>query len=927
MTRAGAGRCWGLLGAVLAVPLLVGPVGAQQTSAQAGGELAVKTVRQIEALLAEKAQRTPTQRKVSSQLLPARQAQGYGVARLPAPVEVAADEMVTVDIRADVTPEVLARIRDLGGTVINSVPKYRAIRARLPLAAVEPLADLDAVQTIRTADEAVTRAQAQGLESNIRREVLGAGGIRAIVDTSEGDVAHQANLARTTHGVDGTGIGIGVLSNGVRTLAARQASGDLPDRVTVLAGQAGRGDEGTAMLEIVHDLAPGAELYFATAYSGQAQFAANIEALCDAGADVIVDDVYYVLEAAFQDDVVARGVNAAVADGCVFITAGGNGGNLNDGTAGVWEGDYAAGSTLNVNGVSVGVLHDFGGGVEENRITEDSRGFVLQWADPLGASANDYDLFLIDADNNVLDRSTNTQDGSQDPIELISSSEDDHTDARLLIVKTAGAADRYLRLDTLEGRLAEATEGNLFGHSAAENAVTVAAVDVRAAGSSGVFNGTESVRTSNSDGPRRIFFQPDGTPITAGNFSSTGGDLLKKPDLAAATCVSTSTPGFSPFCGVSSAAPHAAAIAALMLEAAGGPGNLTPAALRTAMTGTGAVLDIEATGVDQDSGAGIVMAPGAVDAVDVAKADRNGAPTVDGTLQNRTMLRDDAAVRVDVASAFSDPDNDTLTYNALSSDPDHVSVTRTGSQLTLTPVLPGLAVVTVRAADPSGLSTAQSFSVTVALGTRDYDVDDDNLIDVGNLAQLDAVRYDLNGDGMVDDASDWQSYYGAFAQSSLMGCPDGCAGYELTTSLDFDTNDNGAPDAGDDYWNGGEGWVPIGGDCQLSYRNGIVAEKSVHGDLRGQRAYRQQLVYRYGQRSARGFVRLCLLQHPERWDDRCRCEGSRSCRRVDRVQFRRDSSQPRHRPRFGQRKCGRSGRDQPNQRRDSCQLLHKPCVG
>ena len=141
--------------------------------------------------------------------------------------------------------------------------------------------------------------------------------------------------------------------------------------------------------------------------------------------------------------------------------------------------------------------------------------------------------------------------------------------------RPSGAADRYLRLDTLEGRLAEATAGNLFGHAAAENAVTVAAVDARvAAGSGGVFNGREPVRRSNSDGPRRIFFQPNGTPITAGNFSSTGGKLLQKPDLAAATCVSTSTPGFSTFCGTSSAAPHAAAIAALMLEAAGGPDNL-----------------------------------------------------------------------------------------------------------------------------------------------------------------------------------------------------------------------------------------------------------------------------------------------------------------------------------------------------------------
>ena len=61
------------------------------------------------------------------------------------------------------------------------------------------------------------------------------------------------------------------------------------------------------MLEIVHDLAPGADLYFATAFNGQAQFATNIEALCDVGADVIVDDVYYILEAAFQDDLIAQG--------------------------------------------------------------------------------------------------------------------------------------------------------------------------------------------------------------------------------------------------------------------------------------------------------------------------------------------------------------------------------------------------------------------------------------------------------------------------------------------------------------------------------------------------------------------------------------------------------------------------------------------
>ena len=119
----------------------------QYNKEQTGGGLPGKTQRQIEALLAEKARRTPAQRKVSSQLLDAREA---------ARGQPAENELVMVDIRADVTAAVLERIRALGGTVINSVARFRAIRARLPLATVETLAELDAVRSIRTADKAIT---------------------------------------------------------------------------------------------------------------------------------------------------------------------------------------------------------------------------------------------------------------------------------------------------------------------------------------------------------------------------------------------------------------------------------------------------------------------------------------------------------------------------------------------------------------------------------------------------------------------------------------------------------------------------------------------------------------------------------------------------------------------------------------------------
>ena len=709
--------------AALAIPLLAGAVPAQQTSAQERGRLSLKAVRQIEELLAAKEQRTPAQRKVSSQFLDAggesidvrRQAKGTALA----------DEQVMVDIRADVLPAVLSRIQSLGGTVINSVPKYRAIRARLPIAAVEKLAALDAVQSIRPAELAFTRDQPARLPTDDRPGTLESVVTRA-VDTSEGDVAHRANVARSTHSVDGTGIGVGVISDGVATLDDQQATGDVPSRVTVLHEQEGGaisyrcggtsvGSEGTAMIEIVHDLAPGAELFFATGINGSAQMAQNIEDLCAAGADIIVDDIGYPATSVFQDDVISQAVSAAVADGCYYFSSAGNGGNKNDGTAGVWEGDFAAGGALTVNGVQVGTAHDFAGGVIRNRIKRNSTSSIyLLWADPEGGSANDYDLFLVDADDNVLDSSTNTQDGTQDPFERIRGScSDDLEDNRLIIVKTTSAADRYLRLEYAPRGLEITTAGHTFGHSASEDAIGVAAVDVRdAGGSGGVFNGTESVETFSSDGPRRIFFEPDGTPITAGNFSSTGGNLLQKPDLAAANCVSTSTPGFSTFCGTSAAAPHAAAIAALILEAAGGPGNVTQSTLSTAMTG--AALDIEATGVDRDSGAGIVMAPAAVDAVDVAAANRNGAPTVVSAPANRRLLRGAAPETVDVASAFSDPDNDALTYQALSSAPDRLTITRTGSQLSLTPRAPGRAVVTARATDGGGLSAVLTFLVTVA---------------------------------------------------------------------------------------------------------------------------------------------------------------------------------------------------------------------
>lgn len=656
----GLGCSWPFLLAVLTVLAmdLELPVHAQED-----GRLPEAARRAIAEALAAKTGREPAQKKVDSLLLELSGAERPTGVVAPASTrtgnppqegERALGDLVEVDIRADVTAEVLAQVRSLGGTIVNNVPKYRAIRAQLPPSALESLAELDSVQFIRSAVGAVTWADVA----------------TAQVNASEGDRAHRADVARREYSVNGAGIGIGVISNGVDSLADRQSEGDLPGFVTVLPGMAGVGDEGTAMLEIVHDLAPGAELFFSTALHSPAQYAENIEALCEAGAHVIVDDIYYPNEAVFQDDVVAQGINAAVAAGCFYFSAAGNAGNLNDGTSGTWEGDYVEGDEVrDESGNPLGIAHEFTPDKAWNAITRSSPiAFVLQWSDALGASANDYDLFVFDESmSQLLASSTNTQDGIQDPIELIQAPFGNQVGSRLVVVKASGAADRYLRLSAIRGELETATAGNTFGHSAAENAVAVAAVHVDVGDSDGGFDGTESVAYYSSDGPRWIFFEPDGAAITPGNFGASGGRRLGKPDLAAASCVSTATPDYRRFCGTSAAAPHAAALAALVLESAGGPGNLSREKLRAAMTAS--ALDIEAPGVDRDSGAGIVMAPVAVEAVYLPEGDRNQTPIVVAPLADLALSPVGTSSTLDVAGVFVDPDDDPLTYAVWSSEP------------------------------------------------------------------------------------------------------------------------------------------------------------------------------------------------------------------------------------------------------------------
>ena len=106
-----------------------------------------------------------------------------------------------------------------------------------------------------------------------------------------------------------------------------------------------------------------------------------------------------------------------------------------------------------------------------------------------------------------------------------------------------------------------------------------------------------------------------------------------------------------------------------------------------------------------------------------------------------------------------------------------------------------------------GLTASQPVSV-------DCDVDGDGLIEISTLDQLDAIRYDANGDGNADDPDHAEAFHSAFpSAASGMGCPDtGCVGYELARDLDFKDPASYASGEVNTRWTLGAGWVPIGFD-------------------------------------------------------------------------------------------------------------------
>jgi PKD repeat protein len=532
----------------------------------------------------------------------------------------------------------LADLKKLG--LQNGASFGSIVSGRLPIAALNKVTALENLRYITASP----------------RPIIHTGSV-----TSQGDAAMNSDNARSNYIVDGTGISIGVLSDsydqqptinldGTPAIGISAsddvASNDLPaGGVNVLDDSGdcslssldGRcSDEGRAMLQIIHDVAPGANLLFHTAMGGQVSFHDAILALEAAGADIIVDDLIYPTEPMLLDGIVAQAVDQVVGNGTAYFSAAGNSGQVSYASAFVDSGedlciDLGFGTGCDI---LVGRMHDFdsGGGIDVFQRITVPVGAVLtiayQWNETWGsihtggAALIDHDISLFDdlgpgPTTFVSFGTSNDNVTSGEPWEILQYFNDGTYGTAFNIAIThdyedsiAPATATFMKsvffgsgIAINEHTTTSGTDNStLFGHANAAGAEAVGAADYLDTPRNGI--APPLLESFSSKGGTPILFDTTGNPIPA--------LVRQKPEIVAPDGVNTTffpTPVI-PFFGTSAAAPHAAGAAALMLHA--NPG-LTPFQIYTALEST--TVDMNGAGFDHDSGWGLVDADAAVAAV------------------------------------------------------------------------------------------------------------------------------------------------------------------------------------------------------------------------------------------------------------------------------------------------------------------------
>jgi hypothetical protein len=456
---------------------------------------------------------------------------------------------------------------------------------------------------------------------------------------SEGVAQINAKAARDKFSLDGAGVTVGVLSDsydksgGAATSAGEDVeTADLPGilnpclkqkipvdvRQEFEPGEPGEEgtDEGRAMLQIVHDVAPAAKLAFASAFLGELAFADSIEELAEpvffggAGAKVIVDDIAYFGEPFFQDGPVGAAVNKVTAEGATYLSAAGNNNLIDSAGRDVasWEapGFRDAGSCPAV----VQGLKGFNGthcmDFNPDAATDTTFGITvepgdelildLQWAEPWFGVGTDLDAFLLNSGGTqILKAAYSENEATERPAELFFwANESSSPRAVQLVLNRFSGGNPRLKFVLMEnGGGVSGTEypfshgGDLvgptvFGHSGSAGAISIGAVP---------FNNSAKPERYSSRGPVTHYFEKVNGTSPAAPLGSP--QVIPKPDVVATDCAATTFFAFLSggkwrFCGTSAAAPHAAGAVALMMQAAEaeGGGLDQPGPIRAALLGS-----------------------------------------------------------------------------------------------------------------------------------------------------------------------------------------------------------------------------------------------------------------------------------------------------------------------------------------------------
>lgn len=488
--------------------------------------------------------------------------------------------------------------------------------------------------------------------------------------TSQGDRAQFSDLSRQVFGFDGTGITIGTLSdsfdnntgNPTTTAAQDVLNGDLPANLTILDDSVSGTDEGRGMMQLITDVAPGAAQAFHTAFGGIAGFAQGILDLAASGSDVIVDDVSYLNEPFFQDGVIAQAVNQVSGQGIPYLSSAGNQGRDS------YESGFRNSGLTGPNG---GLLHDFDPGLAidtAQSITVSPRSLLrlsFQWDQPFASSGglgsgSDIDVYLVNALGTVLAQGI-TQNIGGDAVELVQFQNFSFVSQTVNVVIEHRAGPfaglmKYVAFAGLQSVNEFATNSStVVGHHTAAGGVAVGAAGYNNTPDYGVFPPIEE--NFSSAGGTSILFDTSGLRLASAQVRQQ--PLFTAPDGSNTTFFGNDSDGdtFPNFFGTSAAAPHAAAVAGLMLDAAGGGGSLTPTAVYNGLAAS--AIDMGTAGYDFDTGFGLINASVAVGAVigalviDANQTAGDGVLTGGGDADLIQVVRSGANLRILIDGTLS----------------------------------------------------------------------------------------------------------------------------------------------------------------------------------------------------------------------------------------------------------------------------------